>query len=347
MNVLGIETSCDETSAAVVSDGRVVLSNVIHTQVDLHREFGGVVPEVASRCHVEQVIPVIRRALADARCTLRDIDAIATTYGPGLATSLIVGVSTARGLAASLGRPLILVNHLEAHIYSPFLAEGVPAILDACPFVALIVSGGHTMLIRVRGVGEYELLGETADDAAGEAFDKGAKILGLGFPGGPAIDKASESGNCHALTFPRGISRRGDDGGADKSMVTFSYSGLKTALLYHVRANPVEQHTKALADLAASYQEAIVDSLLENVARVLRRGERLVVGGGVSLNRRLRFRLQEWSVGVGVTLMLAPSEFCADNAAMVAGLAAHENGGLQGMITDSLDVEPGLRLRGV
>lgn len=346
MNVLGIETSCDETSAAVVADGCLVRSNVIDSQIDLHRQYGGVVPEVASRCHVENIMPVIQRALADANCTLRDIDAIATTYGPGLATSLIVGVSTARGLATSLGKPLILVNHLEAHIYSPFLADGAPSVEAICPFVALVVSGGHTMLIRVRGVGEYELLGETADDAAGEAFDKGAKILGLGFPGGPAIDKASQGGNPSAWSFPRGITRRAGEGGEDGSIVNFSYSGLKTALLYHVRANPVTQGTTALADLAASYQEAIVDSIIENVARVIRRGQVLAVGGGVSLNRRLRSRLQEWTVRAGVTLMLAPPQFCADNAAMVAGLAAHKGGGLQGDAILGLDVEPGLRLRG-
>jgi N6-L-threonylcarbamoyladenine synthase len=293
---------------------------------------------------LEQILPVITRALDGANCKLGDMDAVAVTYGPGLATSLIVGVSMARGLAASLGRPLIFINHVEAHIYACFLDPAAPDFASACPFVALVVSGGHTLLVRVHGVGAYELLGESLDDAAGEAFDKGAKILGLGFPGGPAIDQASQLGSPVAYKFPRGSvfsSRNGRQG----QHVDFSYSGLKTALLYHVRDNPPDS-IRSLRDVAASFQEAIVASVVERVGHVVKKGELLAVGGGVSLNRRLRHKLREWSERVGVTLLLSSPEFCADNAAMVAGLAYSPGGGLRDGDITNLDVEPNLRLRG-
>lgn len=342
MKILGIETSCDETAAAVVEDGRRILSSVIHTQVDLHRPYGGVVPEVASRAHVEQIQAVVDRAMSDAGVTWSDLDALAVTYGPGLATSLIVGLSFARGVALDTGLPLYLVNHLEAHLYSPFLAPDAPSLDTALPFVALVVSGGHTLLVRVAAVGSYQIIGESLDDAAGEAFDKGAKLLGLSFPGGPAIDHAAEGGDPNAIRFPRGTGRGSDAVGIK---YLFSYSGLKTALRYHLRDYPdALGDPSSIANLAASYQEAIVDSLLQHVRSAVGRGGRLAVGGGVSLNRRLRQRLQEWAGREDVSLFLSPPPLCADNAGMVAGLAFHEAGRLGGAAAELADVEPGLRL---
>jgi N6-L-threonylcarbamoyladenine synthase len=322
VNVLGIETSCDDTAAAVVRDGRDILSSVVASQTTLHRPYGGVVPEIASRSHVENLPITIENAVRQSGVDWNGIDAIAVTYGPGLATSLLVGLSAAKGLAIRLKKPLIAVNHLEAHLYSAFLGADAPPVGDVSPLVALVVSGGHTCLIRVEGLGRYKLLGQTIDDAAGEAFDKGANLLGLGYPGGPAIDKAARGGNPEFVRFPRGVQRRDKSrvGGLDPDLC-FSFSGLKTALLYYLRKNPVQSGAPEYASVVASYQEAIVDALVSRCAKAAERGTCLVAAGGVALNSRLRSKLTTLAAEKGLRLMLAEPRFCADNAAMVAGLA--------------------------
>ncbi len=348
MNVLGIETSCDETSAAVVRHGRQVLSNVVSSQVSLHRPYGGVVPEIASRSHVRVLPDVIREALDRAGQTWATIDCIAATYGPGLASSLLVGLATAKGLALATGKPLCAVNHLQAHVYSPFLSEGAPSIEEACPFIALVVSGGHTCLLHVAAPDSMALLGQTIDDAAGEAFDKGANLLNLGYPGGPVIDRVAKTGNPAAVDFPRGRASKNAiwiDGMA--SELCFSFSGLKTALLYHLRANPIpDGDERRLADVAASYQEAIVDALIERTAKAVTRNRTLVVGGGVSLNSRLRAKLTAFANAAGVRLLLAEGKYCGDNAAMIAGLAGNGQG-LWGGDALHVDAEPNLPVAAV
>lgn len=337
--ILAIETSCDETAAAVVQHGRVVRSNVIYSQVALHRAYGGVVPEIASRKHVEILPGITAQAMADAGIAWRDLEAVAVTRGPGLASSLLVGLNAAKGLALRLNRPLIGVHHLEGHLISAFLAPGAPAFEAACPFTALIVSGGHTLLLRVFGPGHYQRLGESVDDAAGEAFDKGANLLGLGYPGGPAIDRTARNGNPQAVAFPRG--RVKDDAGS------FSFSGLKTALRYHLKQHPLAPEDGArLADVAASYQEAIVDALVARTRPTLRDGRPLAVVGGVSLNRRLREKLAACADEQGVPLWLSPPAFCTDNAAMIAAAAGHGLG-LRGPAALAMDAEPRLPLPGL
>lgn len=344
MNVLGIETSCDETSAAVVADGSRVLSNVVFSQAALHEPYGGVVPEIASRNHVAHLPGVVTEAVKRSGLGWRDIDAVAVTHGPGLASSLLVGISAAKALALRLNLDLICVNHLEAHLYSPFLSPDMREGIDRlCPFISLIVSGGHTCLLRVAGIGRYRMLGETMDDAAGEAFDKGAQVLGLGYPGGPAIDRAARSGNAGSVRFPRG--RVGGNALPDglKGDLCFSFSGVKTALLYHVRANASSALAEGVPDTAASYQEAIVDALVERTARALE-SEKLdciSATGGVSLNSRLRARLQDLGSSTGRRILLAPPEYCIDNAAMVAGLAG-AGGGAAGADAWRLDACPNL-----
>ena len=341
MNVLGIETSCDETSAAVVRDGYAVCSNIVFSQVRDHAPYGGVVPEIAARRHVELLPSVITQAIAQSGLGWADMDAIAVTFGPGLATSLLVGLAAAKGLALRLDRPLIGVHHLEAHILSAFLGAGAPRVETVCPFTALVVSGGHTCLMRVEQLGRYRLLGRTVDDAAGEAFDKGANLLGLGYPGGPAIDKASRGGNPAAVRFPRGIQRKAVPriAGLDPDLC-FSFSGLKTALLYHLRSHPLPaDSTTALADVTASYQEAIVDALLDRVETCLGGTKHFAIIGGVSLNRRLREKARRLANTYGVQLLLAEPQFCADNAAMVAGLAGAGQG-RRGNAVLFLDAEP-------
>lgn len=340
MNVLGIETSCDETSAAVVCHGRDVLSNVVFSQAGQHAPYGGVVPELAARSHVEVLPAMIDEALARADCSWPDIDLIAVTYGPGLASSLLVGLAGAKALACRIKRPLVGINHLEAHIYSAFLGPDRPAMADTCPFLALVVSGGHTMLVEVRGLGDYVLLGQTIDDAAGEAFDKGANLLGLGYPGGPMIDKVSRTGDPRAVRFPRG--RLGKDGqplaGLDPELC-FSYSGLKTALLYHLKKHPLADDDARLASVAASYQEAIVDALVDRCRKVVGHYAHLVVVGGVSLNSRLREKLARLAKLSGVSLFMAEPCYCTDNAAMVAGLAGTGRG-IGGEQAFSVDARP-------
>ncbi len=311
MRVLGIESSCDETAAAVVEDGRRALSDVVATQIDIHRRWGGVVPELASRNHVVQVMPVIDQALAAAGGG--PIDGIAVTSGPGLVGALLVGVQVAKALALAWDKPLVGVNHLEGHLLAAFLGETPPAF----PFLGLVVSGGHTSLYVARGFGDYQLLGQTRDDAAGEAFDKGAKLLGLPYPGGVAIDRLARDGDRKAVRFPRAIVK-----GAE---LDFSFSGLKTALLHHVRQHGVPQGP-ALADLCASYQEAIVGALVQKAFRAARRLQlpRVVLAGGVAANSRLRAAALEKAAEYEDLQVIVPAvRLCTDNAAMIAVAGTH------------------------
>jgi N6-L-threonylcarbamoyladenine synthase len=313
MRVLGIETSCDETAAAVVEDGRRALSDVVATQIDIHRRWGGVVPELASRNHVVQVMPVVDEALSRAGVGPEAIDAVAVTSGPGLVGALLVGVQAAKALALAWGKPLVRVNHLEGHLVAAFLSETPPAF----PFLGVVVSGGHTSLYAVRAFGDYRLLGQTRDDAAGEAFDKGAKLLGLPYPGGIAIDRLAKEGDAGAIRFPKAIVKGSD--------LDFSFSGLKTALLHHVKKHGVPEG-QALADLCASYQEAIVRALVEKAFRAARRlqFDRVVLSGGVAANSRLRAavaaRAAEYE---GMSVFLPAPRLCTDNAAMIAVAGTH------------------------
>ncbi|MBI2441487.1 MAG: tRNA (adenosine(37)-N6)-threonylcarbamoyltransferase complex transferase subunit TsaD [Lentisphaerae bacterium] len=345
MNVLGIETSCDETAAAVVGDGGIVRSNIVFSQVALHRPHGGVVPEIASRNHLEHLPRTIERSLTQSGLEWSQIQAVAVTYGPGLASSLLVGLSAAKALALQLKIPLIGINHLEAHLYSVFLTPGAPRYETVCPFLALIVSGGHTCLVRVTAPGHYRRLGQTIDDAAGEAFDKGAKLLGLEYPGGPAIDRLGALGSASCIAFPRTrVSSAAFTGGLSPSLC-FSFSGLKTALLYYLRENPAAMHEPLLKDVAASFQEAIITALVSGVERALQRErvQTLVAAGGVVLNSRLRVKLLELAAGLEVRILLPAREHCADNAAMVAGLAGNGQG-LTGEEAWALDASPNLEL---
>jgi N6-L-threonylcarbamoyladenine synthase len=295
--ILGIETSCDETAAALVTDAGELRANVVASQVELHAEYGGVVPEVASRRHLELVAPVIREALAEAGATLEDVDRVAVTQGPGLIGALLVGLAAAKAIAWSRRLPLVPVDHLDGHIASLYLGD---AAIEP-PFVCLLASGGHTMLIDVAGYGDHRLLGSTLDDAAGEAFDKGARLLGLGYPGGRAIDELARTGDPEAYDFPV----------ARVPGLDFSFSGLKTALLYATRELPPAELAERKADLAASYQRAIVKAL---VARVRDTGaDRVAVVGGVAANSELRASLPGAA--------LAPLPLCTDNAAMIASAA--------------------------
>ena len=303
MIVLGIETSCDETSSAILRDGREILSDVIASQVDLHARFGGIVPEIASRKHVELVNVVIQEALDKAGLTLREIDAVAVTNRPGLLGALLVGVSAAKTIAAALDLPMVGVHHLEGHIYANFLAN--PDL--AFPFLCLIVSGGHTDLVLVRDHADYEILGRTRDDAAGEAFDKSARAMGLGYPGGPVIDSLAKDGNPEAVRFPR----------SRLEGLDFSFSGIKTAVVRHF-----QEHTNELPieDLAASFQAAVVDMLVNTtMAAVERTGIcRVALGGGVAANSGLKARMQDECDRRGIDLTYPPPRLCTDNAAMIA-----------------------------
>lgn len=330
MNVLGVETSCDETSVAVVRDGREILSNIVSSQVALHRPYGGVVPELASRNHLRLISSVVEEALAEAGTSLEQIDCVAATYGPGLASSLLIGLNTAKGIAFAAGKPFIGINHVEAHLYSALLAN---ASTDVLPMVSLIVSGGHTILVYATAIGEHEILGQTVDDAAGEAFDKVAKLLGLGYPGGPEIEKQAEHGNPTAIEFPRSM--------LHDASYNFSFSGLKTAVLYFLRKNPQPR----VADVCASFQEAVVDVLVGKTLRaaVERRVRTVSASGGVSINGRLRKALTTGCADHGLQLLLAPPRLCTDNAAMIAALAYYK---LQsGKRSDfSLEVAPSMGL---
>ncbi|HUP72720.1 MAG TPA: tRNA (adenosine(37)-N6)-threonylcarbamoyltransferase complex transferase subunit TsaD [Acidimicrobiales bacterium] len=303
MRILGIETSCDETAAAVVVDGTQVVSSVVASQVDLHARYGGVVPEVASRAHVEMLMPVVAQALVEAGVSGADIDAVAATVGPGLIGSLLVGVSTAKSLALVWDVPFVAVNHLEAHLYAAFLEE--PAI--ELPLVVLLVSGGHTMLVSMEGHGRYRLLGQTLDDAAGEAFDKVARFLDLGYPGGPLIDRLSLDGDPRAIAFPRPMLNDGLD---------FSFSGLKTAVVNYVRKHP----DVGAADVAASFQQAVVDVLVTKARRAAHQiGARgICLAGGVAANSQLRMRVLDVCEEDSLHPFIPSRSMCTDNAAMIA-----------------------------
>jgi N6-L-threonylcarbamoyladenine synthase len=312
--ILGIETSCDETAAAIVEGGTSVLSSVVSSQVDLHARYGGVVPEIASRAHVDLIVPVVAQAVVEAGLSDRphdggggDVDAVAATYGPGLVGALLVGVSAAKALALAWDVPFVAVNHLEAHLYATFLEE--PDL--ELPLVVLLVSGGHTLLVLMEGHGRYRVLGSTIDDAAGEAFDKVARYLGLGYPGGPAIDRLSIEGDPQAIRFPRPML---GDGTHD-----FSFSGLKTAVVNHVRKHP----DASTADVAASFQEAVVDVLVTKAQAAAREvgAKGLCLGGGVAANSRLRERFLDACVVDGIRGFLPSRAMCTDNAAMVASAA--------------------------
>ena len=312
LTVLGIESSCDETAAAVIKDGKIALSNVVASQIEIHREFGGVVPELASRKHVEAMIPVIEEALRNAQVELTDIDGIAVTQGPGLIGSLMVGVSTAKAISYALGIPFIGVDHLEAHISAVHLEHEVEF-----PFVGLVVSGGHTSLYQIKDYTEFELLGKTRDDAAGEAFDKAAKLLGLSYPGGVEIDRIAKEGDPQAISFPRPFIK--------SSSFDFSFSGIKTALVYHLKRNP-DLDADKLKDICASYQEAIVETLVEktlDAARLKGVGS-VVIAGGVACNSRLRELGRKRFQDEGISLFIPPPRYCTDNAAMIGALGFHK-----------------------
>jgi N6-L-threonylcarbamoyladenine synthase len=307
MLVLGIESSCDETAAAVVADGQM-LSNVIASQINDHSKYGGVVPEIASRKHIEAINPVVREAMSDAQVTFREIEGIAVTCGPGLIGSLLIGLSTAKALAYALNIPMVGVNHLEGHIAASFLAQKTPRF----PFVALVVSGGHTNVYLVRNYHNFQLLGQTRDDAAGEAFDKAAKLLNLGYPGGVVIDKLAHSGNPQAIAFPRAM----------KDSLDFSFSGLKTSLLTMLKKRGCNFDKNELPDLVASYQEAIVDVLVEKTIRAAKGHDisQIVVCGGVAANRRLREKFAAEAESAKIELFIPPIVLCTDNAAMIAAI---------------------------
>lgn len=316
MRVLAIETSCDDTGAAVILDGRKILSNVVSSQVPIHQKYGGVVPELASRRHIESIVPIVKEALETAKLTLSEIDGIAVTQGPGLVGSLLVGLSFAKSIAFATGLPFIGVNHIEAHLSAIFLEERSPRF----PFIGLVVSGGHSSLFRVDGFGKYRRLGQTRDDAAGEAFDKVAKLLGLGYPGGPIIDELSKTGNSKAIRFPRAS--------LGKDSFDFSFSGLKTAVVNYVKNHPAasEGYSEAhVRDIVASFQEAVVEVLVKKTLRAAQHEKlrRIVLSGGVAANQRLRERIKQEASEQKLKVYLPSPSFCTDNAAMV-GVVGYE-----------------------
>ena len=311
--ILAIESSCDETAAAVVKNGREVLSNVINTQIAIHTEYGGVVPEIASRKHIENINPVIRKALEDAGVTLDDIDAIGVTYGPGLVGALLVGVAEAKAIAFAKNKPLVGVHHIEGHISANYVENKE---LEP-PFVALVVSGGHTHLVKVNDYGEYEIVGRTRDDAAGEAFDKVARAIGLGYPGGPKIDKLAKEGNPDAIEFPRAH--------VDDAPYDFSFSGIKSAVLNYINSANMQGKEINRADVAASFQKAVVDALVSRAVRLAKECgmDKLAIAGGVASNSALRAAIQEECTKNNRFYSPSPV-LCTDNAAMIGAAAYYE-----------------------
>ena len=307
MNILGIESSCDETAAAVVVDGKKILSSVVASQVDVHHQYGGVVPELASRMHIEAIQPVVTQALAQANLSLDDIDGIAATRGPGLVGALLVGFTFAKAMAWAKGLPLAGVNHLEAHIYSLLLSDPAPQF----PFIALVVSGGHTNVYHVTGKNQFELMGQTRDDAAGEAFDKVAKMMGIGYPGGPIIEKMAQGQDPKAIRFPRSL--------LDKDRFDFSFSGLKSSVARYIHQNPI-QDPEDQSKIAACFQAAVIDVLCTKLIKAAKaKGcERIGVSGGVSANQTFVKALTQRSKSQGITAFAPPVALCGDNAAMVA-----------------------------
>lgn len=331
--ILGIESSCDETAAAIVKNGRTVLSNVVSTQIEIHKKFGGVVPEIASRAHLNDIIPVIDKALCDISLSITDIDAIAVTYGPGLVGSLLVGVSAAKGLSFAANKPLIGVNHIAGHIAANYISH-----TDLKPpFVCLIVSGGHSHIVSVNDYDEFTLLGRTRDDAVGEAFDKVSRVLGLGYPGGPLIEKCSYQGDCKAFSFPKVIFK---DGTLD-----FSFSGLKTAVINQVHKFNQTNTDVPVSDVAASFQKAAIDVLVENTvkATIDNKSKKIVIAGGVSANKYLRETMSLEADKNGIDVYCPELKYCTDNAAMIAAAGYFEY--LKGNFA-SLDLNafPGLKI---
>jgi N6-L-threonylcarbamoyladenine synthase len=316
MRILAIETSCDDTGAAVILDGRKILSNIVSSQVPIHQKYGGVVPELASRRHIESIVPIVTEALESAGVTLKEIDGIAVTQGPGLVGSLLVGLSFAKSVAFASGLPFVGVNHIEAHLSAIFLEEKPPRF----PFIGLVVSGGHTSLYRMDGFGKYKRLGQTRDDAAGEAFDKVAKLLGLGYPGGPIIDELSRTGNPKAVRFPRPV--------LSKNSLDFSFSGLKTAVVNYVKTSLPSQRgypEDLIKDIVSSFQEAVVEVLVKKTLQAAQdqKLKRIVLSGGVAANQRLRQKIKEECFERKLNFYLPSPSFCTDNAAMV-GVVGYE-----------------------
>ena len=312
--ILGIETSCDETAAAVVKNGRQVLSNVISSQIDIHTLYGGVVPEIASRKHIEKIDQVISQALTDANVTLDDIDAIGVTYGPGLVGALLVGVAEAKAIAFAAKKPLVGVHHIEGHVSANYIQYPY---LEP-PFLCEIISGGHTHLVIVKDYGEFEILGRTRDDAAGEAFDKVARAIGLGYPGGPKIEKKAKEGDPHAIEFPRAHIAEAE--------YDFSFSGVKSAVLNYLNKAKMTGEAVNEADVAASFQQSVIDVLVGNACRAAKdqRAERLAIAGGVASNGTLRKAFEEMCAENGIEFYCPAPILCTDNAAMIASAAYYE-----------------------
>jgi N6-L-threonylcarbamoyladenine synthase len=312
MLVLGVETSCDDTAAAVLRDGRTILANVVSSQDQVHTLYGGVVPELASRQHIENILPIIDSALKMAAVTIQDLDGIAVTYGPGLVGSLLVGLCLAKGLSFRWNIPYVGINHLEAHLLAIHLEQEV-----AFPYIALLASGGHTLLYNVKDVGQYVYLGGTRDDAAGEAYDKVAKMMGLGYPGGRVIDNLAKSGNRNAVRFPRARLKKGS--------YDFSFSGIKTSVWHYLKSQAQEQWENQKADIAASFQEAVVDMLVQPTVKAAMACEvkRIVLSGGVAANSRLREKMQSSAEAEGIETFFPAAKFCTDNAAMIALAGYH------------------------
>jgi len=334
IKILAIETSCDETAAAVVVNGREVMSNIISSQIDIHTKFGGVVPEVASRKHIEAISFVAEQALKEAKLSFQDIDAIGVTYGPGLVGALLVGVQYGKALAYSLKKPLIAVNHIEGHISANFIQykELEP------PFICLVVSGGHTFIVHMKNYGQFEILGQTRDDAAGEAFDKVARAIGLGYPGGPKIDKISKEGNDKAIVFPRANFH-------EKDCLDFSFSGIKSAVLNYINKANMKDEVINVADIAASFQKAVIDVLVDNALKAceLKGVDKIAIAGGVASNTCLRNSMINEGSKKGIKVLFPSPVLCTDNAAMIGSAAYYEL--MNGRVSDlKLNAIPNLKL---